>query len=295
MIKSIISKAVAVAAMSLGAIGAANAFVITAGDYKFTVDGYDLGNVGYGVVPGTRCLNDAAACDAVSPSPLANGVDTAGIFSVARITNITTGQDIFISGGAEGYLTGVFGGLRDQTVETLCGATGCSTTTWSVGGFVNLYRNATNWNPEYVLTNPGVDLLNGVYPGITDGSLYLSAVFAPGGATALSATSTYVSQFNASSFAGAGQGFLDITGGEEEAVNRFNTNKLVGANGGEHDMFLDITYNDINRAASSIGWTVIATGSVQGAAEVPEPGALALIAAGMLGAGAVARRRKNQN
>lgn len=291
MFKSKVSQIVAAVALTFGAVGAANALIITAGDYKFTIDNYDLGNVGYPTGAGTVCVNDPAACDAASlGAPGLGSIDTAGIFSVARITNISLNTVIFTS-GVDGYLTGVFGDLRDQTVSTQCDEnTGCTTTSLSTGGFFKLYENAADYNPT--LGPTAGDLNAGTYPGITDGSLFLSGVFAPGGALAGDPTTSYVSTYNTSTFAGEGQGFLDLTGGS--ALDQFNTNSLVDANGNERDLFLDVTYNNVGNNASDLGWTVSSTGAVTGeAGEVPEPGSLALVALALTGVGAATRRQKS--
>jgi hypothetical protein len=294
MFKSKLCQAIAAVALSLGAAGAANAFVITAGNYKFTIDNYDVGNVGYPTTAGTACLNSTADCDAVSlGAPGVGSTDTAGIFSVALITNTTLDTNIFTK-GVDGYLTGVFGGLRDHTVDTQCSSAtnSCTTTTLSLGGFFDLYENSSDYNPS--LGPFAGDLNAGLYPGISGGSLYLSGAFVPG-ALAGDFTTTYLSDYNTSSFAGSGEGFLDLTGGS--AFDLFNTNSLRDANGNMRDLFIDVTFNDLNQIASSKGWTVSSTGAVTGAVggEVPEPGSLALVALALMGAGVASRRQKSAN
>lgn len=291
MIKSKFNQVLTAVALAVGAVGSANAFVITAGNFKITLDNYDVGNVGYAATTGTPCFKNAAACDLASPGSLAGGVDTAGIFSVALITNSSTGAALFTK-GTDGYLTGVFGGLKDQTVDTYCSpVTGvCSTSTWSVGGSLSLFLNATDWNPALTPTGAGVNLNAGIYPGITSGSLFLSADFAAGAVTTGDTTSTYRSSYSNADYAGNGQGFLDVTGGSVASL--FNTNSLIDANGKKRDMFLTVTYDDVNGAASGLGWTVISAGQVKGQANsVPEPGAMALIALALMGAGAATRRK----
>lgn len=292
MFKSKVSQAIAAVTISLGAAGAANAFVITAGDYKFTIDNFDVGNVGYSTAPGVVCQNSTAACDAASPGATGLGsVDTAGIFSVALITNTTLNTTIFAKGGADGYLTGVFGNLLDQTVENTCSTVNgsCTATAYSVGGFFNLYQNSQDYDYSQ---GPLASLNAEMYNGITNtGSLYLSGVFAPGGVLAGDMTTSYLSTYNTSTYAGAGQGFLDVTGGS--AAAQFDTNSLTDANGRKRDLFLDVTYNDVNGIAAQNGWTVVSTGAVTGnvGQDVPEPGSLALIALALMGVGAATRRK----
>lgn len=138
MIKSTIKHALTAVALAASAVGSANAFVISGGDLKITIDGFDIANVGYSPTAGVKCLNDTAACDAASTGlPGMGSVDTAGILSVGSITN-AAGTIAYFTRGVDGYLTGVFGGLLDRRVETLCNDDGeCTTSIRSVGGFFN--------------------------------------------------------------------------------------------------------------------------------------------------------------
>lgn len=280
-------------ALLLGAAVSANALTITSGNYKITLDNYDSGTT-YGTTPGILC-SDAAACNAV-PHTQAPGTtnDTSGIFSIASISNLSTGQTEYLRGVAGDvggvavgpYLTGVFYGLQDQYVQTL----GNFTQTNSVGGFFNIYNNTADYDPTLGPLGAGVDLNTGTYAGITGGTLFLSGIFAPGAIIAGDNTSSYTSAFNNTSIAGSGQGFLDFTGGA--AYNFFNTNSVTNANNGKNDAFITITYDDVNGVASSLGWTVKSVAQVSG--EIPEPGTIALLSLAMLGLGAVARRRNQQ-
>lgn len=288
MIKSTIKKALTAVALAAGAVGSANAFIISAGDLKITIDGYDIANVGYAAVPGLKCQNSTANCDAASLGAAGMGsFDTMGIVSVASITNMA-GDVTYFSRINDGYLTGVFGGLLDRSVETTCGILGCTTSILSEGGYFNLYKNTAQYDASLGPTGAGVNLLAGIYPGITDGALYLSGVFVSGALFGDTDT-TYINSYNNSTLAGGGQGFLNVTGGS--AAGLFDTNSLTDLNDQQRDLFMDATYNDANGAASGLGWTVALTASIKGAA-VPEPGALALIALGMIGAGAATARRK---
>lgn len=290
MIKSTIKHALTAVALAACAVGSANAFVISGGDLKITIDGFDIANVGYSAVNGVKCLNDTVACDSASLGlPGMDGVDTAGIVSVASITN-GDGTITYFSRGDDGFLTGVFGGLRDRRVETMCNDDGeCITSVRSVGGFFNLYQNASQYDASLGPTGLGVDLLAGIYPGITDGSLYLSGVFVPG-VRAGDTVTTYRTSYTNDTLAGSGQGFLDITGGS--AADLFGqANGLTDLNGNLRDLFMDASYNDADGKASALGWTVGVTAAIKGNA-IPEPGALALVALGMISAGVATARRK---
>lgn len=207
-----------------------------------------------------------------------------GIFSVNSITDLSTGQDIFVRGGADGYLTGVFGNLTDYSVTI--GA--LTTTANAIGGTVSLYQNATNYLPaQGAAPKVGLDLNNDLYPGITSGSLYLQGNFVSGVLTGDTKT-TYQSIFSNIGFAGSGSGFIDLTGGS--AFDLFNTNALKDNNGVMRDLSLSTNFDDVNGAAANLGFTVTSTGQLK--ANVPEPGSIALLGMGALVAGLATRRRK---
>ena len=297
--------AVAAAALSLGFVSAASAYSITAGDYVFLLQNYDSGTTGYGNTIGQKCgsAGSVAAnimqCDNVPGITVAPGstgsvnssADTLGIFSIESITNITTNSVIFQRASGN-YITGVFGNIADYKVAVTDDGFGVlSTTTLGTGGKFAMYRNTSDYDPSL---GPGVtaskDLNALKYPGISDtGSLFLSGVFSAGSRAGDFDTS-YTSTYNNASFAGHGQSFLDVTGGS--AYSNFNTDKLTDANGNMHDMFLDVTYNDVSGAASKIGWSVTSAGQIKGNA-IPEPGVLALVSLALLGLGLTSRRRNS--
>ncbi|HQQ71421.1 MAG TPA: PEP-CTERM sorting domain-containing protein [Alicycliphilus sp.] len=281
-------------ALLLGAAVSANALTITSGNYKITLDNYDSGTTGYNTTtPGVIC-SSVAACNAV-PHTQAPGStnDTSGIFSIASISNVSTGVTEYLRGvaGTVGnvavgpYLTGVFGGLQDASVNNLGGGVQRIN---SQGGFFNIYNNAADYTPA--LGPAGGNLNAGTYTGITTGTLFLSGVFAAGGAVAGDLNASYTSLFDTTATSGSGQGYLDFTGGA--AWNFFNTNSVTNKNNGQNDAFITITYDDVNQEASKIGWTVKSVAQVSG--QVPEPGTMALLSLAVLGMGAVARRRNKQ-
>ncbi len=294
--KSLLASAAALFALAAtGGAHAAPVPVISGGEIKFSLDNFDSATTLYGNTAGTVC-NTVATCDAAAAAPAPGSVgsvntsaDTMGLFSISNISNVTLGTTIFTK-GAQGYITGIFGNLSDRTVEVTCGALGCSTGAVSTGGIFQMWLHDVDYNP---LLGPSVgvgkDLNAGLYPGVSTGTLLLSGTFAVGGVLLGDLVSTYLTSYNNNSFGGNGQGFLNITGGLW--ADQLNTNSLTNANGGKSDLFLTNTFDDVNGAATGIGWTVKSVAQVSANA-VPEPGTLALAGLALLGSALATRRRK---
>lgn len=154
----------------------------------------------------SNVCNSVASCNAAAAPPAPGSLgsvntsaDTMGIFSVAAISSLTTGQTEYTRGTTSTlngvtfgpFLNGVFGNLSDFLVENTFSSTTNITTTTALaqGGNFSLFGNAADYNSTLgPLVGAGKDLNALMYPGISDGTstLFLTGNFAAGAAVVAS-------------------------------------------------------------------------------------------------------------
>jgi len=219
-------------------------------------------------------------------------------FGTVNITNITDliGNNLWTSGGSNGYLTGVFNGITITGVTNNLDGT---VSTTNSGGHLDIYLSSTQIDPTQGTLGYGAGgcAVGGLcYHTVTDtadGALFLSLDFASG-ADLLG--STLVGTFNTSTYptSGSAHGFLDVVGGSHASM--FDTNGQTTALGTATDLQLDNTFcpngNANCQAGTPIGdWQLLSDDPVRG--RIPEPGTLALLGLGLFGV-YMSTRRRNQ-
>lgn len=278
--------------------GAAQAGPLSAiaGDLKIEFGNLDMNTTGYdakGV--GVRCTS-VEGCDGVDGISKARGSgqseDAWGVLSISRIMRGTT--TLWTQGEGGNYLTGMFFGAMDHNVTVLPDpfSSRVMTQAYSVGARLRIYRGAVDYYAGAASLGEagrsGID----AYRGITSEgqNLWLDMIFDLGvDSTEVGQGSSYMNVFSSVNFAGAGQGFLSVVGGE--AAKLFDTDTVLNGRGGRSDMKFSTTYKQDEAVP---GWQAVSSGDLISHAvnPVPEPMSLSLAGLGLLALGVTRRRHK---
>jgi hypothetical protein len=192
-----------------------------------------------------------------------------GIFKITSIHALDPSETLLWYDGKDGEeLTGEFKGYTAAAITP--GPTGLDI--YFTGGTFDMYLDNT---PDFAFTYPGV--------GVTDGTLFLSAVGTPGiippGPGPPITLAAHLDALTAP-FTGKGAGYLQITGGSHAAL--FAQNGF----GPGQDLFLNSDFS----APGSDGWPINSDDPVTGSI-VPGPASILLLASGLIGL--IGFRRKN--
>ncbi len=325
MNKKLISSLVAGLALSAAAVAPAQAtsMQFVAGGITMTLGSMlDQGTTGYyysGKQPQdidtglSEICSGVGACNIPGLNYGANsfGDDSWGIFSVLEIRSNVTGNKLW-EASTNNYLTGMFYGLQDDYVTALGVNSWQQINTYSIGGQVDLYWNASDINTTTV--DASSRTASNVFAGITGGTLAASAKFNPT-ANSNVPQSTYTSSYNYASISGGGSGYLDIVPGSGNASsadsdpNTINLASMMlyadqwaGTSYDPletpHDAYLQTTFSRAFTTCEGVGctsqqargWSVYGSGDIT--SKIPEPGSMALVGLGLMGLAGLRRRKE---
>jgi hypothetical protein len=264
----------------------------------FTIQIYDASTVSYSkgsLSPGQSVCTTPSGCDTAAGQPpggapqaystgTPEGIgyeDSWGIGNVSVITDALSGDPLWFSSTTE-RLTAMFYGIVDDNVvynQTI--GVNDYFTTFSYGGYVDIYSRAGALPTFSSGPNSRTDI--DTYPTATSGELFLRLMLSPGviyGDT----DHTFTSSYNTGSFNATGLGYMDVIGGSY--AYWFDSNSAIDPNGGVHDFEFS---TNVSATAPLYSWSVRGSAPLTGA--VPAPGALLLLGSGLVTLVGLRRRR----